>query len=174
MKVDQFWNIIASSRRGFDPSRRDGNMDQQAEELRRLLSELPPEELLEFDRHFTGQMNAAYRWDLWGAAHLIAGACSEDGFVDFRSWLISMGRHVFEEALSNAESLLDVADAPGIEAVFFEEFPQVAAQVYEERTGQELPAPQTPSPRLPGGEPWSAERGDLEQRLPRLWGKYRR
>ena len=149
-------------------------MDQQTEELRRLLSELPPEELLEFDRHFTGRMNAAYHWDLWGAAHLIAGACSEDGFVDFQGWLISMGRQVFEEALANAESLLDVADAPGVEAIFFEEFPQVAAQVHEALTGRELPEPQIPSPLLLAGEPWNAERGDLGQRLPRLWAKYRR
>lgn len=148
-------------------------MEQQAEELRRLLSKLPPEELLDFDNHFTERVNAAYHWDLWGAAYLIAGGCSDDGFVDFRSWLISMGLRVFEDALSNAESLLEVADAPGVETVFFEEFPAVAAQVYEELTGRELPEPRTPSPFLPAGEPWSAEGEDLKQRLPRLWAKYR-
>ena len=50
-----------------------------------------------------------------------------------------MGRRVFERAVADAESLADVADAPGVEYVFFEEFLYVSAQAYEESTGRRIP-----------------------------------
>ena len=32
-----------------------------------------------------------YRWDMWAAAYLIGGGCSDDGFIDFRAGLIAQG-----------------------------------------------------------------------------------
>ncbi|PTL81915.1 DUF4240 domain-containing protein [Vitiosangium sp. GDMCC 1.1324] len=174
MNLEQFWKIIESSRRRFDSGRVDGNMQQQLEELRTLLSKLPPQEIIDFRDHLFAQMDAAYHWDLWGAAYIIAGGCSDDGFVDFRSWLISMGRRVFEDAVSNPESLLTVVDAPGIEDVFFEEFQYEPAQAYEELTEREFPPYAGHSPATPAGRKWSEDEGNLEQRFPRLWAKYRR
>ncbi|WNG55275.1 DUF4240 domain-containing protein [Archangium gephyra] len=172
MNAEQFWKLIESSRSGFDPDRIDGNMERQREELRRLLLQLPPEELLDFRNHFLERMATAYHWDLWGAAYLIAGGCSDDGFADFRSWLISMGRRVFEAAMSDAESLVEAADAPGVEDVFFEEFQYVPAEVYEELTGQELPEYAGPSPEEPAGARWNEDEGNLQRRFPRLWARY--
>jgi hypothetical protein len=172
MHVEQFWRIVESSRRGFDPARTDGNMEQQLRDVRSLLLELPPEEVVDFRNHLLERMDAAFHWDLWGAASIIAGGCSDDGFSDFRAWLISMGRRTFEDALLNAESLVDVAAAPGVEDVFFEEFPNVPAQVYEELTGRELPEYAGPSRAHPAGERWSDENG-LKRRFPKLWARYR-
>lgn len=174
MNVDQFWKLIESSWSGFNPDRIDGNMEQQREELRRLLLKLPPEEVLDFRDHLLQQMEAAFHWDLWGAAYLIADGCSDDGFADFRSWLISMGRRVFEAAVSDAESLVEAADAPGVEDVFFEEFQYVPAQAYEALTGQEPPEYEGRSPEEPAGERWNEDERNLAQRLPRLWARYRR
>ncbi|MFY0564669.1 DUF4240 domain-containing protein [Archangium lansingense] len=174
MNAERFWKIIESSRSGFDPDRLDGNMEQQCLELRRLLLELPPEEILEFRNQLLERMAVAFHWDLWGAAYIIAGGCSDDGFADFRSWLISMGRRVFEAAVANPDSLAEAANAPGVEDVFFEEFQYVPAQAYEELTEQEPPAYAGPSPVEPAGERWSEDEGNLAQRLPRLWARYRR
>jgi hypothetical protein len=147
-------------------------MERQQEELRKLLLRLPVEEITCFRSHLLEQMDAAFHWDLWGAAYIIAGGCSDDGFTDFRAWLISMGRSVFERALSDAESLIDVADAPEVEDVFFEEFLYVPARVYEEVTGREIPAYAGHLRSEPSGNRWSEEGGDLQRRFPRLWKKY--
>jgi hypothetical protein len=172
MDVEQFWKIIDSSRRGLDPEQVEGSMEQQAEELRELLMKLPPEQIVDFRNHFVEQMNAAYRWDLWGAAYIIAGGCSDDGFMDFRSWLISMGRAAFEAALADPESLIDIADAPGVEDVFFEALSYVPAQAYEELTGHGLPDYKGQAPSAPAGERWSEDESDLQRRFPRLWARY--
>ncbi|QRN95454.1 DUF4240 domain-containing protein [Archangium violaceum] len=174
MSIEQFWKLIESSRRGFNPHRIDGNMEQQSEELRRLLLKLPPEEIIDFRNHLLERMATAFHWDLWGAAYIIAGGCSDDGFADFRSWLISMGRRVFESAVSNPESLLDVVDTPGVEDFFFEEFPDVPAQAYAELTGRELPSYAGHSPVGPAGQAWSEDEGNLARRFPKLWARYHR
>jgi hypothetical protein len=172
MDAERFWKIVELSRRGFDPSRVDGNMARQLEELRRLLLALPRDEIVGFRDQLFKQMDAAFHWDLWGAAYLIGGGCSDDGFTDFRGWLISMGRNVFERALADAESLGDVASTPGVEDVFFEEFLYAPARAYEEATGHEIPEYTGPRQHSPAGEKWSEEGSDLQRRLPRLWEKY--
>jgi hypothetical protein len=172
MDIERFWKIVESSRSGFESVRADGNMERQREELRRLLLALPPEEIVGFRDRLLEQMDVAFHWDLWGAAYLIAGGCSDDGFTDFRGWLISMGRRIFEGAMADAESLLGVADAPGVEDIFFEEFLYVPAQAYEESTGHRIPEYSVPLRDAPAGEKWSEEGDELQRRFPKLWSKY--
>lgn len=174
MNADQFWNIIEASRRRLDPSQATGNMERQLEDLKSLLLELPPKQIIGFRDRFREQMGLAFRWDLWGTAYIIAGGCSDDGFVYFRHWLISMGRRIFQEALADPESLASAADAPGVEDVFFEEFGYVPAEAYEEASGRELPPYQGSTPRIPRGDPWSSAGEDLPRRFPKLWARYHR
>ena len=169
MNIEQFWSLIEASRRVVDPERADGNARRQAEELWKQLSRLTPEEIVEFSAHFRDRIGAAFQWDLWGVAYIVAGGCSDDGFADFRSWLISMGRHVFEDAVSNAESLIRVVDAPGVEDVFFEEFRYVPARAYEAMTGCELPPALAAGPAAPTGEKWREE--ELAHRFPSVWAR---
>lgn len=174
MNTDQFWNIIEASRRRFDPLHASGNMERQSEDLRRLLLELTPEQIIGFRDRFREQMDVAFRWDLWGAAYIIASGCSNDGFVYFRHWLISMGQRVFQAVLADPESLAGAADTPGVEDVFFEEFAYVPAEAYEEATGRELPPYTGAIQQLPKGEPWSSAGDDLKRRFPKLWARSRR
>ena len=106
-------------------------MDLQAERMRRILSAMPVEDVLEFDRIFGELYWDAYHWDLWAAAYIIEGGCSDDGFMDFRSWLISMGREVYKAAMADAESLAEVAARPGVERTRFEGFGNIAWQVLD-------------------------------------------
>jgi hypothetical protein len=83
-----------------------------------------------------------------------------------------MGQRIFERAVSEAESLVDVADAPAIEDVFFEEFLYVPAQIYEEATGREIPEYTGQVRQAPVGEKWSEEGDGLKLKFPRLWKRY--
>jgi hypothetical protein len=59
-----------------------------------------------------------------------------------------------------------------VEATGFEEFQYVAAQTYEQRTGEELPDTGVSSASEPVGEQWSEDGDDLQRLLPKLWAKY--
>lgn len=56
------------------------------------MERLTPQEVIELTRAFVELQFAVYNWDLWAVAWLgRGGRCSDDCFMDFRTWLISRG-----------------------------------------------------------------------------------
>jgi hypothetical protein len=100
MDIERFWAIVDTAR-GIAGSDTEGRVDA----LRHLLSTESLEEIQSFQSHYDAQIRRSYRWDLWGAAYLMNGGASDDGFRYFRNWLISEGRVVFEAALRGARPL---------------------------------------------------------------------
>ncbi len=98
MNETRFWTIIDTA---HDQS--DGDADAQLEMLQDALMPLELDEIVEFQKLFTAFHRASYRADLWGAAYIMNGGASDDGFDYFRGWLIAQGQKVFEDALKNPE-----------------------------------------------------------------------
>src|SRR5438552_328287 len=99
MTEDEFWDHIRASRR-VDP-------EAHAERLTARLAKLPEEEILDFDHLWDVVLARAYRTDLWGAAYLVNGGCSDDLFEYFRRWLVLQGRTTYAAALADPDSLAD-------------------------------------------------------------------
>jgi hypothetical protein len=173
MNVDKFWELIGDARRRMSKEHPDGNMDGQVHDLSVALARLPPRDVVSFRDHFAAKMSEAFTWELWGACYVIAMGCSDDWFVYFRRWLISMGRETFEQALADPESLLGPASAPEVEDVFFQEFESVPDDVYMRLTGDPIPASACRAATDPTGEPWSEEGDELERKYPTLWKAFR-
>jgi hypothetical protein len=126
MDEAQFWAIIEAGgkKAGTDPER------QLAAVWKRLVK-LAPEEIRAFHQLFNRKLADAYTWDLWGAAYLINGGCSDDGFYYFRAWLISRGRAVYEAAVANPDSLAGRTD-PDRDDYEFEDLWHIALEAYKE------------------------------------------
>jgi len=101
MADDRFWALMAASR--FPR-----NQEKQVSALRPRLEVLSLEDVEAFEAAFRDKLDRSYSFDLWGAAYLANGGCSDDGFHYFRCWLVSSGREVFENALADPDSLADV------------------------------------------------------------------
>jgi hypothetical protein len=113
-------------------------------------------------------MADAYTWDLWGAAYLINGGCSDDGFAYFRAWLISRGQDVYSAALQNPDSLASVVD-PDRDDYEFEDLWGIAQEVYEDTTDEQMPEVDSTWPAEPKGERWDFNDDEqISRRLPRL------
>lgn len=151
-----FWKIIDESRQRARKRKRPKTtdfIDVHIEELTDCLRKLTPEEIVSFDRRFDHYHNLAYRWDLWAAAYWLGGGCSDDGFIDFRSTLISLGRERFHQVLKGPDSIADLLDEPDMPYMQSEGFQYVAGRVYEEKTGEEMPIPKgAGGPRKPAGK----------------------
>ena len=162
MDVDQFWQL------------NDGLPAEGAEEaLAQRLSELDPSEIESYQKHFDTTFAEAYQWLLWGAAYIIDGGCSDDGFIDFRYGLISRGRKVFEAALVDPDSLVDVASDSDEGYIPNELFGYVAQEVYETKVGERMPRNSLPQPTEPDGDDWDFDDAEVcAQRLPKLWAKF--
>src|SRR5580692_1951070 len=125
MDIDGFWNIVDSARAASGPNDAD-----RVEALREVLAPLPADELESFQNCYDQMLALSYRWDLWGAAYVINGGCSDDGFRYFRDWLISEGRSTFEAALKDPESL---AALPKMEGAGNESYGYVAQKLFQKR-----------------------------------------
>lgn len=167
MDESRFWNIIESGGRAArsDPER-------QLAAVREQLRGLSPAELVEFHSLFNRKMSEAYTWDLWGAAYLINGGCSDDGFAYFRAWLISRGRRVYSAALRDPDSLAAVVDASRDDHEF-EDLWGIAQEAYQDATGEAMPAIDFSWPAEPSGERWDFDDEEqLLRRLPKLAEMY--
>jgi hypothetical protein len=121
MTEPEFWAHVRAARpRRYDP-------DAHADALADRLSKLPEGDILDFVHHWDMASARAYRRDLWGAAYLVNGGCSDDGFQYFRWWLVLQGREVYAAALADPDSLAEVLDGeteveaevyPGMDAWF--------------------------------------------------------
>src|ERR1044071_8296184 len=93
MTREQFWKSVDQVKGAEEPGAA----------MNKLLRKVTPQELVSYQEHFDTLAREAYRGDLWGAAYIIGGGCSDDGFIDFRYGLIARGKDVFESALRSEE-----------------------------------------------------------------------
>lgn len=161
MNEDRFWALIA------EHIEVDEAFEFDVSGLEEALATLSPEEIIAFDERFDALYCASYSWALWGAAYLIGGGCSDDGFDYFRAWLIAQGREVYTRAVADPDSLADHS-AEGVEC---EDMLYVAGHAYEAATGSEMPQRGCQYPEL--GDGWDFDdAGEMKRRYPRLFARY--
>ncbi|PNG18285.1 DUF4240 domain-containing protein [Streptomyces cahuitamycinicus] len=171
MDETEFWELVDDTREAAE-----GDPEEQADLLVERLTQKDPDSVLDFARHFESRYNRAYRWDLWGAAWVLLDGASDDAFDFFRCWLIGQGRHVFEGAVHDPDSLAELLDDFDEEIDGDgEELGYAADEAYEQLTG--VVAPDlgiAPAPPEPEGTPLDFENeGLLAERYPRLWERFR-
>ena len=167
MLKSEFWKLIDDSRHEAG-----GDVSAHLGTFHSALDELEMNELVSFAHWFDDYYNTANTWGLWDAAYLIGGGCSDDGFLDFKGWLISQGEKVFEAAVANPESLAKVVKVG--QWCRAEGFNYAAQSLWEKKSGKsadQFP----PSPLASGnhdirGE--QCEEGKLVKRYPKLARKF--
>ncbi|PAJ73017.1 hypothetical protein CJF42_18055 [Pseudoalteromonas sp. NBT06-2] len=135
MTEEQFWTLVQAPDFHASPN-------EIADNLKEKLEKLSDEKLADFDKYFNQKMRISYTWDLWAAAFIICGCNSEYAFSEFRSWLISRGRAIFDKTLEYPDNLAayDVIPVKDDQPYpYLDEYDLLAGQIYEERTEEELP-----------------------------------
>ena len=104
------------------------------------------------------------------SAWLGSGGCGDDGFIDFRACLISLGQDRYAKALQDPDSLAEIVDLSDVPDMQSEGFQYVASKVYREKTGQDMPLDGSSCEHSePDGEDFDFEdEGEMAQRFPRL------
>lgn len=174
MAKDGFWALIART------TVHEADPEHQLDALRQALRELTPSDIEAFQRAFQREQARAYTWDLWGAAYVLNGGASDDGFEYFQRWLISKGREVFDAAAADPDSLADML-APDAEGPCeFEAFAYVAGEVWAEKTGIDpwkdpkgsFPYTGAPPAASPSGAPFEEDERHLAKRYSKLWKRF--
>ena len=158
----EFWALIAKN------VSRPLSVEAACVSLADALRSLSSDEAVEFCRKFDENVGQAYTWDLWGVAYLANGGCGDDTFMDFRSSLVLLGQAIFEDAIRDPESLLEL-DAGELSELFEEGALYLGSTACEEK-GVDAPARRGPTEPL--GEPWEETREALMARFPKAWSVY--
>lgn len=106
MDETTFWSLIDRARgaRAGQVSPRKASADP--ERLQAILSRLPDDEVAAFGQAFARQMDRLNRWTVWGAAYVINGGASEDGFLYFCEWLVGKGSAAVAQAVDDPDGLV--------------------------------------------------------------------
>ena len=163
MTLDEFWKLHEAL-----------PVNDAADVLTQRLKQLDAASVQAFNQHQVQCAIQAYSWDLWGAAYLIDGGCSDDGFMDFRYGLMARGRQVFEAALLDPDTLAQVTDDESDEGYIpNEDMAYVADRAYLALTGEALPQIETTYPEDPTGDEWDFDDEELcRTKFPALWAKH--
>lgn len=163
MNEEQFWQIIQKVH--IDGL---GDMDKKCELVSLEISKLSAQDAKQFQILFDEQMDKAYSWELWGAAYVIAGGCSDDSFTDFRSALISRGEVSLNAALLNPDSLADqIIDEDDL---FYEGYQYAVSDGVEKILGTS-PERYASHPSDSSGNEWEEDENTLKRLYPKLWAK---
>lgn len=131
MNKDTFWKIIDEVNSEVDHN----NHKVILNATERKLMELSPSDIVLWHNIKDVYMDLAYRNDLWAACAATNSHSTDDGFIDFRSWLISRGKEVFTGALNDPDSLAGVDFPEG--SADFESYGYVASYAYTKKMALE-------------------------------------
>jgi hypothetical protein len=184
MDRQQFWALIEATKTATG-----GDCQQQAAQLVAVLGERSVSEVLDYHHIHSWLMAQSYRPELWGAAYLINGGCSDNGFDYFRGWLLGQGQVTWRAALDAPDAL---ASHPQVQArasqherfdtLDCEAMWGVADRAYQALTGQELtvrvadlhPWPPELEEAWDPGEDWDFDDAtEMRRRYPQALGALR-
>lgn len=175
MTENQFWDLVDTAHK------KGGDMEEQLEWLVGKLAKKSVIDIIKFDTHFNRNYVKSYTSDLWAAAWIILGGCSDDSFDYFRAWLLFLGKGAYEEAIRNPESIIPNLEKLDGDVPEFEAFLYAACEAFEEKTGQDLDNYLEMYSQLSGDEQeqpdleleWDEgdEKG-LQKMFPRFWELY--
>lgn len=131
MTKDQFWQTIDQVNQGAPYPDQEAHMEAMCE----VLLTHSKEDIIDWHQILLRYSGAAYRDDLWAASAALGAHYTDDGFIDFRSWLISQGKEVYMNAMRDPDSLADVPREG--EKLNFESFGYAGSYAYDRKLHQE-------------------------------------
>jgi len=170
MDITEFWKLIDKTREAAN-----GDAKKQSDILTEELTKLSEEEIISFEQIFKDLKDKAYIGNLWDAATVIMDGCSDDGFQEFREWLVGRGKEAYENAMKNPETLVDILEAS---EVIFPTLLGPAMEAYEKVTGKDMPPNPREWPELQGRPTINTDKEEAEllaeisARFPKLTAKF--
>ena len=126
---ESFWDLIHEAKNACGQ-----DMDAMLAYLKDRLVSMGPTQAQNFHDIIHVYEDLADKFGLWDAAGIMKEyGCSDDGFIDFRAWLIAQGREVYFAALADPDSLADVVPYGDCR---FEQLSYVGEYAYEQLTGK--------------------------------------
>ena len=152
MNEEKFWAIIKKAEGLL-------HLEHVEEIIGIELDNLSREEVEKFYQLEAQFYFEAYTWDLWAVAYMNLAGCSDDGFMDYRGWLVYQGQDIYTLGIIDPDSLdtyllkwEKAGEEPG-----YEGYTYICGSYYEKRFGKEPPDLDISHPEEPKGENWDED-----------------
>jgi len=163
--MNEFWHIVSDCRTGAT------GLAAFNSALERTLVALPREEVADFRLKWLACSEELYSWEVWDASALMLGGTDDDSFMDFRSWVISLGREAYASVLANADSLAEYGQTiEEAESVAAEQLAGLLTRTYRAMAGEDPPnPPEREVLSQPSGQRTNIrDRREIEAHFPRI------
>ncbi len=179
MDEKQFWEIIRISR--------DISIDNEdfVNKAKNELLKFSEKDIIEFEAIFRKSILDLEHYNIEALMYLLNGYVSDDSYLYFRCWLISLGKEIYIKLIKQTDEMLEIFKSKNIEYEDneLEEFLYLSTDAFEEKTGKEE---DDTFPRdicfergldydfndnAPKGDDWEEE--DLPKRFPKLYKYYK-
>lgn len=165
MDDTKFWSLIEQAK-----SESSGAIELFNEYLVDQLQDYKSMEIKRFQNTLIDKVEELNLWSLWALAYISQGGCSDDGFLYFRAWLITLGHDTYKQAVaSEIQELLPQVPADGIaenEGLLFAAF-----EAYDIRSGGKEMALRERKDKPPSGEEW--DETDVIEKYPEIANYYK-
>ena len=164
MYETKFWKCI-------DQASSSGDFDNH---LKKNLCDLGFDEIISFKNILLQKLVEAYIFPLLAANFVISSYVSDDGFKEFRAWLVSKGQQVFQNAINNPETIADWLDENEVDDIRGAEFLYIADEAYTELGGNEdnfykkVQFPLEPNMNMA----WPENKKEFQLQYPKLVAKF--
>jgi hypothetical protein len=101
LNEDLYWKVVSLA------ARKAPDQEEQEQVLATQLQRLSPLEIVGFKLRTDKLLSDIYNSNMWCAAYIMNGGCSDDGFEYFRAWVISRGKEVYYKAKAHPDSLVE-------------------------------------------------------------------
>lgn len=147
------------------------DLEEGIERLSEALEALSREEVVSFQVVMNAVMARAYTNDLISACCFLGFGQSDDGFEDFRAWLVAQGQATFESVVRDPDVLADLPfDESPTEEWGLEDLHMLPGEIGGEEDDPDWPY--LDDPEALGGEPVVFEKAALRERHPRMWERF--
>ena len=165
MTEAEFWELVDDANAEAD------SPDEVVDGLRVALSDMSREDVVAFQSALNAVMSRAYTWDLIAAACFLGCGQSDDGFEDFRAWLVAQGQETFEMVLADVSALADLPfDESPTEEWYCEDLHLLPGEIGGEAEDANWPYRQ--DPEKPLGVEILLTKDELRRRFPKLWNTF--
>jgi hypothetical protein len=166
LTLGDFWALIDEAR-----ARAEFSLAAEPEILQELLAARTSAERVAFNVHVEALQLRAHHWNTLGPAMIIGCGESDDGYLYFRLWLISLGREAYERTLVEPDWLADLEVDDPFEEWHFGDLWGVASAANEDAGEGELDYCPADHGAM-HGVPCDLEDAALAARFPRLWERF--
>ena len=131
MNKDRFWEINEKVR-----NRCKDDAEKMVDALQEELEKHPIKDVQRFSSIFNTYHHIAYKEGLFSIGSMMNHyMMTDDGFIDFRYWLISQGKETYMNAMKDPMALCNAEIKPIGDWYKFETFGYVPMNIIEEKTG---------------------------------------